>query len=269
MKSKLHPTAFLFLLCLGFYFLLPTLWLILGATKPFGQLESAWYKPGSIFTLFENIRLLFNTTNIPFAQWFQNSLIYTTVSCLAAVICCCLAGYAVAIFKFRGRKIFLLILIFLSLVPANTLALPIYLTFSKFNLVNTTWSVILPAFAYPLGTFLVFVFLKMNLNSEIFDAARIDRCNEFQIFYKLGIPAMAPVLYIVFLFSFVQNWNAYFLPMIMLSETRLYTLPLGLSTSYGGSTLVVATFVSMLPAVVVFVFSQRHIEASLAFQNQK
>ena len=270
MKLKLHPAAKLFLITLGVYFAIPTVWLFFGASKPIGQLESSpWYKPGSFITLFENIKHLFTSTNSQYTQWFQNSLIYTTTSSLIAVLCCCLAGYGLSIYKFKGRKLLQVIVIFLAMVPSNALVLPIYLTFSKFNLVNTPWSVILPGVVYPLGTFLVYIYLRINLNFEIVDAARMDRCSEFRIFYKIGIHAMVPVLVIIFLFSFVQNWNAYFLPMVMLSETKLYTLPVGLSSSYGGSWLVVATFMSMLPAMLVFLVLQKRIEMNFSFQNQK
>jgi multiple sugar transport system permease protein len=260
-KSKTRYFANLYFISLTAYFFIPIIWLLLASTKSFGELEDThWFEFGSKFALFENILSLLMNSELPYGLWFKNSLIYTFTTSFIALICSALAGYGLAAFKFKGKTFIRNVVAFLAMVPPSTLAFPLYLSFSKVNIINTPWSVIFPGTAFPTGMFLVYVYLLGQLNFEIVEAARIDRAGEFLIFWKIIWPASKPVVAIVFLISFVQNWNSYLLPLLVLSETKYYPLPLGLSTSYGGPMLVIGTLVAMLPVLFVFLSLQGFVD---------
>lgn len=269
MKVKTHPLVVVFFVALGSYFIVPLLWLFMVSSKAPWELEtSPWYKFSNSFMLFENIKVLFTFPGSQYFKWFENSIFYATTTSLIALLCSALAGYGLAVYKFKGSNILQIAIAFLAMVPANALVLPLYFTFAKLNLIDTAWSVILPGTAFPLGTFLSFFYFKTHLNFETLDAARLDRASEFGIFWRIGLPAATPALAVIFLFSFIQNWNAYWLPMVMLSETNLYTLPVGLATSYGGPSLVVASFVAMLPVMFVFLVLQKQIDINLPAKKE-
>ena len=132
---------------------------------------------------------------------------------------------------------------------------------SKLNFVNTVWSVILPSVLFPFGVFLVRVFIQESVPDEILQAARIDRAGEFLIFWRIVIPMLRPALVTVFLFSLVASWNNFFLPLVMLSESKLYPLTVGLQAWFeqaaqeGGNSflfnLVIAgSLVAIVPLII-------------------
>lgn len=261
MRIKTHPLAVAFFLLLSTYFLIPLLWLTMSATKSGYELETTpWFKFGQTFLLFDNIKMLFTYPGTLYPTWMVNSITYALSSTTIAVTACTLAGFALAVYTFKGSKIIQGLVLFLSMIPATTLILPLYLMFAGLNLIETPWAVILPGTIFPLGTFIVFFYLKSTLNFEIIDAARLDRASELRIFLKIGLPAAQPAIAIIFLFSFIQNWNSYLLPLIMLSKPELFPITVGLGTSYGGPALVIGAFVAMLPVLIVFLSMQRLVD---------
>ena len=261
MRVKSHPLAVAFFLILSTYFLIPLLWLTMSATKSGYELTTTpWYKFGQTFLLFDNIKMLFTYPGTLYPTWMVNSITYAMSSTTIAVAVCALAGFALAVYDFKGSKLLQGIVLFLSMVPANTLILPLYLMFAGLNLIETPWAVIFPGTVFPLGTFIIFYYIKSTLNYETIDAARLDRASELRIFFKIGLPAAQPAIAIVFLFSFIQNWNSYLLPLIMLSKPELYPLTVGLGTSYGGPGLVIGAFVATLPVLIVFLSMQRLVD---------
>ena len=270
MRVRTHPLVLGFFILLSAYFAVPLLWLGMGASKSGYELTTIpWYRFGQTFLLFDNIKMLFTFPGTLFPRWMANSITYSVASTLIAVLVATMAGYGLTVYKFKGSKFLQGGILFLAMVPANTLILPLYLMFAGLNLINTPWSVILPATIFPLGAFFVHYYLKTTLNQEVLDAARIDRAGEFRIFWKIGLPAAKPAIAIIFLFSFIQSWNAYLLPLVMLSDPKLYPLTVGLGTSYGGPELVIASFVAMLPVITMFLIMQRQIDINRLFHQPR
>ena len=143
------------------------------------------------------------------------------------------------------------------MVPATTLILPLYLMFAGLNLIDTPWSVILPNMVFPLGTFIMYYYLSLTLNFEAIDAARLDRASDTQIFFKIVLPSSYPALAVTFLLSFIQSWNSFFLPLVMLSDPKIYPLTVGLGTSFGGHILLVASVAATIPVLIIFLALQR------------
>lgn len=268
MRPKTHPLAIIFFLLLSIYFLIPLAWITMGATKSGYELETtSWYQFGQSFLLFENIQVLFSFPGSLFPRWLINSIVYSLTSTLIAVVICTLAGFGLAVYPFKGNKLLQGFILFLAMVPATTLILPLYLMFAGLNLINTPWSAILPNMVFPLGAFIIFYYLKNSLNFEVIDAARLDRASETRIFWKIGIPAARPAIAIVFLFSFLQSWNSFLLPLIMLNDEELFPLTVGLGTRFGGPMLIVATFVAILPVLIIFLSLQKLVDINQLFQS--
>ena len=119
------------------------------------------------------------------------------------------------------------------LIPGTALALPLYLLFSAMGLANTYWAVLIPSTVSPFGVYLCRIYAAAAVPDALLEAARIDGAGEARIFGGLGLRLMTPALVTVFLFQFVHIWNNYFLPLVMLSDSGLYPIKLGL-TSWTG-----------------------------------
>jgi len=161
------------------------------------------------------------------------------------------------------------------LVPVTALALPLYLLFHDLSLINTLWSVLLPSMVSPFGVYLARVYAARGVPDEVIDAARIEGAGEFTIFRRVSLRLMAPVLVTIFLFQFVSIWNNFFLPLIMLTNTHLYPLSLGLfdwnsNTQYAGappflySIVLTGALVAIVPLVVAFALLQRYWVSGIA-----
>jgi multiple sugar transport system permease protein len=140
-----------------------------------------------------------------------------------------MAGYALAKFVFRGRNLIFSLVLGAILVPATALALPLYLMFSGVALTNTYWSVLLPSVVSPFGVYLSRIYAASAVPDELLEAARVDGASEFRT-YTIALHLMIPALVTIFLFQFVAIWNNYFLPLIMLSDEKLFPITVGLET---------------------------------------
>jgi multiple sugar transport system permease protein len=146
------------------------------------------------------------------------------------------------------------------------------------GLIDTIWSVILPSAFFPFGVYLAYLYYNNNIPRSLIEAARIDGASELRTFLFVGLPLGRPALGLVGFFCFVQAWNQYFLPYVMLSDDSLYNLQLGLQSligstgavnpSYGATTLPVyqpeaalAALVTVAPVLIIFAFGQRYLRA--------
>jgi multiple sugar transport system permease protein len=184
-----------------------------------------------------------------------------------------LAGYALATMNFRGRKTILMATLIAMVLPATAVVLPLFLEINALHLTNTAASVILPASFYPFGVYLAYIYFATSLPKDLLDAARIDGCSEAKMFLHIALPLAKPVIALVAFFSFVANWNNYFLPYVMLAETEKYNLPVGLGVLMastpvinptGGSILPItrpeaamAGLIVVVPVALLFLFFQR------------
>jgi multiple sugar transport system permease protein len=255
---------------LGLYFLLPFWWLLVASTKDndglFGS-SPLWFS--SHFDFFSNLSVLFAQDDGIYARWMFNSALYAVVSGVGATAISALAGYAFAKLHFPGRNLLFALLLGLIMVPATALVLPTYLLMSKVGLVDTVWAVILPSLLNPFGVYLLRVYTHDSVPDEILEAARIDGAGELRVFRSVALPAMRPALVTVLLFTMVAAWNNFFLPLVMLSDDRLFPLTVGLRTWYQSATIgnggqalfnviVAGAFVAVLPLIAAFLLLQRY-----------
>ncbi|MGH8956623.1 MAG: carbohydrate ABC transporter permease [Microbacterium sp.] len=251
------------------YFLVPLVWLFISTTKDNSGLFSTfglWF--GDTFEFFTNIQNLATFQDGVFWRWMLNTLLYAGVSAIGASLFATAAGYALAKYRFRGRKAVVAVILGSVMVPVTALALPTYLVFAAVNLTDTPWAIILPSLISPFGVFLMMVYAADSVDDSLLEAARIDGSGEFRTFAAISMRLLAPGFVTVLLFQLVATWNNYFLPLIMLNSPSLFPITVGLaqwqsSASAGGgaqvlySTVLTGAFVSIIPLVVAFLFLQR------------
>src|SRR5205085_1766369 len=138
--------------------------------------------------------------------------------------------YALAKYVFRGRDLIFSAVLGAILVPGTALALPLYLLMSQWGLTNTYWSVLLPSIVSPFGVYLSRIYASSSVPDELLEAARIDGASELRIFATIAMRLMVPALVTILLFQFVAIWNNYFLPLVMLSDEKLFPITVGLQT---------------------------------------
>ena len=264
--SSLAAMMFLFLCAI--YFLVPFFWLFVSATKNGEDLVTTyglWFAPH--FNLFANLQFLFTYDQSIFLRWLLNTLIYAGIGSVVATALASAAGYALAKYSFAGRGFIFSVVLGSVLVPATTLALPLFLMMSTVGLTNTYWSVLLPGFVSPFGVYLSRIYAAASVPDELLEAARLDGAGEFRIFATIATPLMMPAQVTVLLFQFVAIWNNYFLPLIMLSNEKLFPITVGLEVDR--FLAIPGSLVSAIPLLIGCVFLQRYWRAGLGAGSVK
>ena len=259
--------AMTFLFVFTIYFLVPFFWLVVSSTKNAGDLFGSfglWFAPN--FNLGSNLEQLFTYNDGIFVRWLLNTFIYAGVGALLGTVLAAMAGYALAKFVFRGRNLIFSAVLGAILVPGTALALPLYLLMSKWNLTNTYWAVLLPSIVSPFGVYLSRIYAAASVPDELLEAARIDGAGEFRTFATVAMRLMTPALVTILLFQFVAIWNNYFLPLVMLSDQKLFPITVGLQTwnvTTGGANkflytlIITGALVSSIPLLIGCVILQR------------
>src|SRR5688572_30014349 len=258
------------------FFGVPMLWLFLAPSKNDPELLNlnplSFGSFARYLEAFNNLRV-FNNGQI--LQWTYNSFYYVVTSLIFSLVITVPAGYILAVANFPGRNAILWATLITMMLPGSALVLPLFLEMNLFGLVNTPWSVILPAIFFPFGAYLTYIYYGTSLPRDILDAARVDGCNEFDLFRFVGLPLAKPLLGLLAFISFNNNWNNYFGPFVMLNDDRLYNLPVGIQALIAGTTALRPTFgtdlpfhraeaalsgvIMVLPVVIVFIISQRYV----------
>ncbi|QGH36191.1 ABC transporter permease subunit [Gracilibacillus salitolerans] len=255
-KSLLH-----FFLIVGVIISLgPFYWMIVGATNPSGDVLSFPPKivPGNYFV--ENLTNL--SEAIPIMKAVFNSAVIAIVFVLASLLVCSMAGYAFAKFKFKGSNIIFSSFLLAMMIPYQATIIPLFQIFGALDWINTYHAVILPQICYPFAIFLIRQNMK-GIPDSMIEAARIDGAGEISIFFKLALPTMKPALAAVGIFLFTHQWNNFMWPLIVMTSSEMYTLPVALSTLAGLNSvdygqLMLGTAISVLPIMVVFLMLQKH-----------
>lgn len=268
-RDSVLPVAFMF--AAVSYFTLPLYWLLVASTKSRSDLASTgglWFSDPQLFT---NVGDLLERDNGIFLRWMVNSILYAGVGAAISTLLAAMAGYALAKFEFRGREVIFGSILAGVLVPATALALPLFLLLSEVQLSNTYWAVLLPSLVSPFGVYLSRIYAAASVPGEIIEAGRIDGASEFRIFFTIATRLMVPALVTIFLFQFVAIWNNFFLPLIMLVDSNLFPITLGLFAWSSQAArdpqlttnVIVGSLVSVVPLIIAFLLLQRYWRSGL------
>ncbi|WGZ81413.1 MULTISPECIES: carbohydrate ABC transporter permease [unclassified Arthrobacter] len=246
---------------------LPLLWMVLSSLKQPGEIITMDLKLLPESVNLDNYRVAMTT--VPFAQFFLNSLIVTTVGATVKVILAILTAYALVFVRFPFKNaIFILILVAL-MVPPQVSILPNYILIAGMGGKNTLWGIILPGLGTAFGTFLLRQHF-MTLPGSILEAAEIDGAGHWRRLWQVAVPVSGPSIATVALVTVVSEWNDYIWPLIITDRPETMTLPVGLTllqnsegNGSGWGILMAGAVLVIVPILLVFAALQRYIVAGL------
>ena len=249
----------------------------------FRQQDGIGQVPGGIFSLaglsLENARrslgILMDFNHGIFAKWMANSLIVAVGGTALAVFTAMPTGYALAMLRFRGRRQLRFITLLTMVMPNTVLVIPLFLEVSALGAIGQLWPVIVIMGFYPFGVYLAYIHYRTTLPRELVEAARLDGLSEVMVFLRIAVPVSKQAVALVIFFSFVANWTNYFLPLVLLPLSEQGTVSLGLQQLVGSSPLfdptmsaglsvklympqlALATTITIVPVLLVFIGAQR------------
>ncbi|MFC4468840.1 carbohydrate ABC transporter permease [Streptomyces xiangluensis] len=221
-------------------------------------------------------RLTEGIADISISTFFFNSLFLAVGSVIGILISCSLTAYAFAKIKFAGRNLMFTLMIGTLLLPYHVLLIPQYVLFRNMNMINTYTPLLLGKYL-AIEAFFVFLMVQFmrNLPKELDEAARIDGCGHFRIYWSIVLPLCRPALITSAIFTFINSWNDFMGPLIYLNEPDKYTVSLGLKmfvdqeglADYGG--MIAMSLVALLPVLAFFMAFQRYLIDGMATSGLK
>ena len=273
--------TYLVLVDVAFLFLFPVFYMVITSVKSPQDLVdvTVLWVPRDIH--WPNYQLAFQTLSYPRA--LQNSITIAVPAAIGHVLACSFIAYGFARMRFPGREPLFLLVIFTFLIPPQTIIVPLFMLYKELGWINNYFPFIIPPFlGHGLrGALFILVFRQFfrGLPWELEDAASIDGASPLRIYWQIMLPLASPAILVVLLFSFVWHWNDFFQPTIFLFSQSTYTLPMRLSTLWtvldtvvttGGAgelwsegLAMAATFLVVLPLLLVYVVTQRYFVESI------
>jgi multiple sugar transport system permease protein len=236
------------------------------------MVSTSLVKPGEVFhnppillpwpLHWENYRRLFD--QIPMAQYFWNSLFTTVMTTLGQVLFSAMAGYAFSRMHFPYKNVLFFFFLVTLMVPPQVNIVPLFFLMKTFHWIDTYWALIVPGLFGAFGVFLCRQWFN-GLPKELEEAARLDGCNPWQIFWKIALPLSTPALAALAIFVFINSWNSFMWPLIVTNSENMRTLPVGITALKGSfrdttdwAMLMGASTLSALPVIIVFLLGQRY-----------
>lgn len=199
---------------------------------------------------------------VPIRRWFLNAFIFAGAVTLFNLVFDSLAGYAFARLDFFARDKLFLVFIGTMMVPGMVTLIPVYILLSELGWINTYKGLIAPFIASPFGIFLLRQHF-LGLPEALGEAARLDGCNKFQVFYHVYLPLTKPALATLGIFTFMFTWNNFEWPLIIATSEKMYTLPVALYFVQGqyidnwGLVMAAATII-VIPPIIAFLSAQKY-----------
>lgn len=271
-KGKLkrtNPVVYVLLALGGIIMIFPFVWMVATSFKqPWDVFNLSIIPPEATFN---NYIRLFEKSNFP--RWFLNSFVVGLLVTFSVLFFDSLVGYTLCKFNFRGKKIIFILILSTMMIPTEMLVIPWYIMSNKWGWVDSYWGIMFPGIMTGFGTFLMRQFFQ-GVPDELLDAARIDGLNEFQIWWKVAMPLVKPAISALAIFTFLGNWNAFLWPLIVISKTELYTLPVGLAFFSGEfqtewEMVMTGASVATIPVLIVFLIFQKQIIKGIALSGLK
>jgi len=236
----------------------PLIWIIFTAFK---SLPETYVWPPTWLPVrwrFDNIAQLFKT--IPFARYFLNSVVVSLPICILNLFFCSLSGYIFAKFNFPGKNVIFIAVLATIMIPFQVTMIPAFAILKTFGWNNSYLGLIIPAMVGAFGIFLMRQFM-MSIPTELIEAARMDGASEWRIYLQLIVPSSRHAFAALAIFTFLDSWNAFLWPLIVIDTPAMRTLPLGLAllkTQYISQwpLIMMATLLTSLPVIIVYIIFQ-------------
>lgn len=270
-KGVLHAL----LIATSILMLYPLLWLFSASVRPEAEIFSStslWPSEWSFDSYVRGWTML----RVGFGTFFTNSLVIAVLSVVGNLISCSLAAFAFARIEFPGRKIWFALMLVTLMLPSQVTLIPQYAMFFNLGWVNTFLPLVVPKF---LAADAFFIFLMVQffrgLPKELDEAAVMDGCSPWRIYWKIMLPLSTPVLATAAIFTFMWTWDDFFAPLVYLSDIRNFTVTLGLRafTDAAGDSdwgaMFAMSILTLLPVIVFFLAFQRLLIEGIATTGMK
>ncbi|MEE6262346.1 carbohydrate ABC transporter permease [Plantactinospora sonchi] len=260
--NRIHPAVYAALGAMVFLSVFPLYWMFVVATT---DSATAYNLPPRILpgdNFFYLAGLVFDI--VPFVQALLNSIAVATAIGVGQALLCALAGFAFAKLDFPGRNTLFLIVVLTMTVPAQLFVIPQYLIMSRLNWVDTLQAVIVPGLVTAFGIFWMRQHISSVINEELMHAARVDGATTWQIFWRIAFPLVRPAAFVLGLFGFVNAWNDFLWPFIVLKSPERYTVQIAIKALQNNRDIdlglaMSGSFLATLPLLVLFVFVGRRL----------
>lgn len=271
---SLIKNIFLYLLivCGAFIFTLPFLWMISTSLKPeydIFVLPPKWIPNPPLWKNYPE-----GWTILPFNLFLKNTLIIVINNLIGNLISCSLVAYGFSRLRHPLKDALFMVLISTMMIPYSVTMIPLFIFYNKLGWVNTFKPLMIPPwFGYPFFIFLLRQFF-MGLPRELDEAAKIDGCSNWRIYWNIILPLSKPALATVAIFSFLGNWNDFLGPLIYLSSQEKYTIAIGLNLfrgqyfTYMGYMMAVSVL-TVLPVIVIFLLAQQYFIRGIVMSGLK
>ncbi len=249
----------------------PFVWMLLTSVKSIGE---ATHVPPIIFPKeykWKNFSDIFQT--LPFFKFYWNTVSTTLAKTFGQLITCSLAAYAFARISFPGRNFIFVLLLSILMIPSQAYLIPQYLIMVKMHWMNTLTALIVPGLFSAFGTFLLRQFF-LSLPKELEEAAKIDGCNHFQIYYRILLPLAKPGLIALAILTALWSWNDLMWPLIVINSPDKMPLSAGLASLQGQyitnyPLLMAGSLLAIWPMILLFLFLQKHFVEGIALGATK
>lgn len=254
--------------------LIPTIWLFIAPSKD--AVELAKLSPfdfGNFASYFVRWKHLVNYGDGILLNWMKNSVAYTTFSVALGTVVSLMAGFALAVVNLRFKKQILLVVLIAMVIPTVALVLPIFVWFNQIHLANTAIGLILVYSLHPFGVYLSYIYYANTIPKEIYEAARIDGCEQFATFLKIGLPLSRGLIGVIAFFNFSSSWSNFYLPQTLIIDPAKAPLSSGLQAMFTGTEaftgqaayvthidrpeIALAALMMIAPIAFIFVASQK------------
>jgi ABC-type glycerol-3-phosphate transport system permease component len=250
-------------------FIIPFLYMTTGGFKHQNEIASSSVSLIPRVPTLANYQVIFKEWPIP--RIMVNSFFIALTVTATNLFFCSLAGLAYARFRFPGRDRLFSLALLTMMIPMQAILVPLFIIMANLNWINTYQAIIMPSAIGAFGIFFMRQYIGSSVPSELLDAARIDGCSEFQMYWMVVLPIIKPAMITLGLILFMNAWNDYLWPMIMLNDNNLYTLSLTVGVAglrnyllNYGEKLAAATLAAWPPVIIFFIFRKQFIEAIMA-----
>jgi len=262
-KEFLFKTAIYIVLTLGAVaMILPFLWMVSTSLKEPQAIyifPPKWIQKPIIWAAYIKVWKV-----VPFARFYFNSIFVAFCVTVGQVVTSAFAAYAFSRLRFPGRDKLFFGYLATMMIPSSVILVPVYVLMVYFRWIDTYKGLIVPAIFTAYGTFMLRQFF-MTIPRDLEDAARIDGCSLFGIFWKIVMPLSKPIIATLTMFTALANWNSFMWPLVVAESVELKTLPIGLAyfqevyqyTQPDWALLMTGSLLAMLPLVILFIFTQR------------
>ena len=251
---------FLSILCLFSFYML-----FINASRSNGQLQAGFTLiPGG--HMLENFKNAWTDSSINIPRGLLNSFVIASLTAILTTYFSALTAYGFQAYDFKGKKLLFAFIMAIMVIPTQVSASGFVQICYKFGLTNNYLVLILPGMAAPIVFFYIKQYMESNLPMEIVDAARVDGCGEFRTFNTIILPMLKPALAVQLIFSFVQSWNNYFLPSLLLTKAEKKTVPIMIAqlrsadySKFDMGKVYMFILLAILPVLIVYIILSKSI----------